>query len=68
MEKCIIGVLYENNHLHLGSFVKNMFWYAKVIIIDGEKQAKNEVETLGRRVSPHLQKLRRQHSKIHCKF
>jgi hypothetical protein len=35
MEKCIIGVLHENSHLNLGSFVKNMFWYAKVIIIDG---------------------------------
>ena len=45
MERCIIGVLHESGHLNLGSFVKNMSWYANVIIIDGEKQAENEVET-----------------------
>jgi hypothetical protein len=42
MEKCIIGVLHENSHLHLGSFVKNMFWYAKVIIIDGKNKQKTK--------------------------
>jgi hypothetical protein len=67
LEKCIIGVLHENSHLHLGSFVINIL----VCQSDNnswEKQAKNEVETLVRRVSPHLQKLRRQHNKIHRKF
>jgi hypothetical protein len=45
-----------------------MSWYVNVIIIDGEKQAQNEVETVVRRVSPRLQKWRRQQNKIHRKF
>jgi hypothetical protein len=38
MEKCFIGVLDENSHLNLGSFVKNMSWYDNVIIIDGKNK------------------------------
>jgi hypothetical protein len=29
-------------NLNLGSFVKNMFWYAKVIIIDGKNKQKTK--------------------------
>jgi len=48
MEKCIIGVLHKNNHLNLGSFVKNMSCNANVIIIDGknkQKRSRNSSKT-----------------------
>ena len=66
--KTIISVLHESGSLNLGSFIKSMSWHANVIIIDGKKQALNEVETLVRRVSSRLQKWRRQQNKIHRKF
>jgi len=40
MDKFIIGILHESGHLNLGSFVKNMSWYANVIIIDGKNKQK----------------------------
>jgi hypothetical protein len=42
MEKCIIGVLHENSHLNLGSFVKSMSCYANVIMIDGKNKQKTK--------------------------
>jgi hypothetical protein len=33
---------YGDSHLNLGSFVKNMFWYAKVIIIDEKNKQKTK--------------------------
>jgi hypothetical protein len=59
---------YVHGCLNLCSFVKSMSWHVNVIIIDGEKQAKIEVETLVRRVSSRLQKWRRQQNKIHRKI
>lgn len=31
MEKCIVSILHESDHLDLGSFVKSMSWYANVL-------------------------------------